>query len=156
MGMQWVTVYWGSPGRSLLAQNALEAAGIPTFLPDDAMRHADPFLVGPMGLQTIVQVPAPERDAALEILADFQHDSPPADPARVEIERLARRLVLGCLFVGMLPLLLPWVLLNAWMYFGAVARSQTRPPGHGVTIAFCILGAAQASLGIWTWSGLLR
>ena len=146
----WVTVRAGSPGAVLVQRAALEAAGIPTFVPDETMKAWDPFITGANALDSSLQVPASRLEEARELLGE---PGPPHEPTGPLDE--ARRLATRMAFASMMILTAPYALILAPRYFALVRRAGERPPNHRTALLGLVLacGVLIASLLLQFFDG---
>lgn len=64
----WVPIHVGSHPQVITLQALLEAAGIPTYIPDQNTKVMDPFITGAHPLQLELRVPAEALDDARALL----------------------------------------------------------------------------------------
>jgi hypothetical protein len=144
---EWVTVYSGSRSAALVVQTALEARGIPTYLPDEQMKVIDPFITGSNPFDVRLQVPSDLVREAREVLPPPRAPSVravelrDADEARADdVRRLAQRLA-WCLVFPIFGWLFGVAL--GFRYLRAAAALPERPVRHCTTL---VIWLAQAVL----------
>jgi len=98
----WVTVSVGNPGVVMAQRAALEANGIPTFVPDEAMKAWDPLITGANALDSRLQVPASTLEEARRILGQNGEARPPPTPIE-EARRLATRMAFASMWFVTAP-----------------------------------------------------
>jgi len=148
MTERWETVYTGVPSSIWAHQSALEAEGIPTFVPDEWMKTWDPMVTAPSSLDAQLQVPSSQVDAAREILAVSRVRRVPSDPAS-QADRIAVRIG----FASALLVLAPLTFVLAPSYFAAARRAGRRPRNHFVAIVALVLASVVLITALF---GILR
>jgi hypothetical protein len=181
MGLGMTTVFMGSVGEAAAICAMLEARGIPAYIPDELARTLVPFDVGGlMVLDRAVQVPESAAERAREYIAGHHGEGEfaastlegsdpvgalregeaelPADyfagPPEEERERRAAAAALGrrILWASILPIGLPFVLLQIGPYLRAVELLKEKPSQHRLTIQAALLSpfwCAGAWLPVW-------
>lgn len=152
MSQGWTTIFMGPPAEAEVLRGELEARGIPVFIPDDALRTIDPFMVGGLLIfDRAVQVPdsaavrvreclrasdneSEMREGEQELPADFFEGEPKnGDEAELsaEVVKLSRRI----LWCSILPIGAPFILWEIGQYLNAVRRLGRKPPMYRTTVA---------------------
>lgn len=163
--IEWVQVMTGTVMEATLVRAQLEGRGIPTFWPDEHIKHLDPFVTGAGAFATHLCVPSEDREAALAVIAEGQEaraeetEGAEESSGRVGVEeatdmawRIGRRMRFGALFVFTAPL----TLLFAPSYFRITRQLPHPPPDHRLTVAAVWLAGAILLGGIaWKLAPLL-
>jgi len=150
MSESWVTVRVGLPGSIAALRVALEANGIPTFVPDEAMKSWDPFITGANALDSRLQVPSSRLEEARAILDEGREERPAPDPAQ-QARELARRMA----FASMWFVTAPYVFFLAPRYFALIRQGGGRPDNHryallamGIAIVTVLFGASLSAFDL--------
>jgi len=163
MSQGWTTIFMGPPGEAEALRAGLEARGIPTFIPDDAIRTIDPLAFGGLLVfDRALQVPpsavaqarayldglddAEIREGEQELPSDFFEVEPEPDAElSARVAGLSRRIRWASLF----PLALPWLVVQFFQYLRLVERMEQPPPLHRTTVAMASLAPVIAAIVFW-------
>ncbi|MFN0242351.1 MAG: putative signal transducing protein [Planctomycetota bacterium] len=129
MPSRWVTVHVAGLWEAQALAATLEAAGIPTFVPDVGIKTTQPFYSGANSLQAEVQVPECDVDRAREVLD--ARDTAPRTPSKSDLDKLGTRIRWASLYTVTAPI----ALYLAVPYFRKCRNATKRPEAHGYTIA---------------------
>jgi hypothetical protein len=147
----WVTVFAGVPSSIWAHRSALEARGIPTYVPDEWMKTWDPLATGAASFDARLQVPS---SRVVEAQALFGEARAGRRPASQETE--ANRIAVRMGFASMTVLLAPVALFLAPRYFAAARKAVGRPRNHFVAIGALVLATGvliTGLLGLVRWQG---
>ncbi|MEO6709437.1 MAG: hypothetical protein ABI054_11435 [Planctomycetota bacterium] len=154
MAQGWTTVFTGEVGEAEVLRTRLEAQGIPTLIPDEAVRTLNPTMVGGLLMfDRAVQVPDVAAHDARERIAERDEDSEmrageqelPADffdeERSADSDRLARANLLSrrIRWSAILPIGVFFLVFQIRPYFEAVERLGSKPPLHRTTIAGALI-----------------
>lgn len=129
MPSRWVTVHVAGLWEAQALAATLEAAGIPTFVPDIGVKTTQPFYSGANSLQAEIQVAERDVARAREILD--ARDTVARAPSTSDLDKLGTRIRWASLYVVTAPI----ALYLAVQYFRECRNATIRPEAHGYTIA---------------------
>lgn len=154
MAERTVVVHAGPLWEVQLLQGLLEEEGIRAFIPDQIIKHMDPFATGANPLATNLVVARADAQRAAALIERRKDDArgpagrAPPRRAPTETERLATlgtRIRWSSIFAVTAPL----ALCMGFVYLVRLRRGGTRPRQHGLTIAAIVLSIVWIGLFVW-------
>lgn len=151
------TVFAGPPWLVMLLEGRMEAAGIPSFVPDRLVKTIDPFITGASPLDLRLQVPAAHLADARALVEEYEAEErraaavPSPEAAELAVDRHGRRIRWAALF----GVTAPFALYYAPRYVRAAAALPARPRSHAWTLAAFPLAVLTGALALWWLTGFL-